>query len=83
MGTGDGYDAGCESIESLKVKLDFLMTCPTLAAAFLEFHEPLAAWLNPSTQGSSKNDTLLASGELYNNFVRIDVWFKPLARGKA
>ncbi|THH27229.1 hypothetical protein EUX98_g6965 [Antrodiella citrinella] len=46
------------------------------SAAFLEFHEPLAAWLHPSTIGHSGNDTLLASGELYNNFVRLDVWFK-------
>ena len=46
------------------------------AAAFLEFHEPLAAWLHPSTQGLSKDDTLLASGEIYNNYVRMDVWSK-------
>ncbi|KAK7682610.1 hypothetical protein QCA50_014410 [Cerrena zonata] len=45
-------------------------------AAFLEFHEPLGAWLHPKTQGISKDDTLLASGEVYNNFVRMDVWFK-------
>ncbi|KAH8092568.1 galactose mutarotase-like protein [Cristinia sonorae] len=50
------------------------------SAAFLEFHEPLAAWLNPSTIGHSGNDTLLASGEIYNNFVKMDVWFKsPVA----
>ena len=46
------------------------------AAAFLEFHEPLAAWLHPATQGPSQDDTLLASGEVYNNFVRMDVLFK-------
>ncbi|GBE88173.1 galactose mutarotase-like protein [Sparassis latifolia] len=46
------------------------------SAAFLEFHEPLAAWLHPETQGSSGSDTLLASGEIYNNFVRMDVWYK-------
>lgn len=45
------------------------------AAAFLEFHEPLAAWMNPGTSPSG-NDTLLASGELYNNFVKIDVTYK-------
>ncbi|THH04870.1 hypothetical protein EW145_g5208 [Phellinidium pouzarii] len=44
-------------------------------AAFLEFHEPLAAWLNPATSPSG-NDTLLASGELYNNFVKVDVTYK-------
>ncbi|KAI0790063.1 galactose mutarotase-like domain-containing protein [Abortiporus biennis] len=47
------------------------------SAAFLEFHEPLAAWQNPSTLGPSGDDTLLASGEIYNNYVRMDVWFKP------
>ncbi|CAL1717421.1 unnamed protein product [Somion occarium] len=47
----------------------------TNPAAFLEFHEPLAAWLHPETQGPDKNDTLLASGEVYNNFVRVDVWY--------
>jgi len=46
------------------------------SAAFLEFHEPLAAWLHPDTQGPEANDTLLASGEVYNNFVRMDVWLK-------
>lgn len=44
-------------------------------AAFLEFHEPLAAWLNPET-ALSGNDTLLASGELYNNFVKVDVTYR-------
>ena len=47
-----------------------------IAAAFLEFHEPLGAWLHPNTQGLSKDDTLLTSGEVYNNFVRMDVWYK-------
>jgi len=42
--------------------------------AFLEFHEPLAAWLHPETAVSG--DTLLTSDELYNNFVRVDVLFK-------
>ena len=45
-------------------------------AAFLEFHEPLAAFLHPDTVGPSKNDTLLASGEVYNNWVRMDVWYR-------
>ncbi|KAI0693410.1 galactose mutarotase-like protein [Cytidiella melzeri] len=46
------------------------------SAAFLEFHEPLAAWLHPATLGSSGDDTLLTSGEVYNNFVRLDVLYK-------
>jgi len=46
------------------------------SAAFLEFHEPLAAWLHPETVGRSGNDTLLASGEVYNNYVRLDVWYR-------
>ncbi|KAI0950664.1 hypothetical protein AcW1_007914 [Taiwanofungus camphoratus] len=46
------------------------------SAAFLEFHEPLAAWLHPETRGVSGSDTLLASGEVYNNFVRMDVWYR-------
>lgn len=46
------------------------------AAAFLELHEPLAAWLHPGTVGASGNDTLLASGEVYNNYVRMDVLYR-------
>ena len=46
------------------------------AAAFLEFHAPLAAWIHPGTRGATDEDTLLASGEVYNNFVRMDVWYK-------
>ncbi|KAH9916188.1 galactose mutarotase-like protein [Amylocystis lapponica] len=46
------------------------------SAAFLEFHEPLAAWLHPETRGPSGSDTLLASGEVYNNVVRMDVWYR-------
>lgn len=48
------------------------------SAAFLEFHEPLAAFLeqNAPTRGASGDDTLLAPGELYNNFVRADVWYR-------
>ncbi|KAF5359879.1 hypothetical protein D9756_003611 [Leucocoprinus leucothites] len=40
-------------------------------AAFLEFHEPLAAFLRPENRDGE--DTLLASGELYNNFVRLEI----------
>ena len=46
------------------------------AAAFLEFHAPLAAWIHPQSRGPLGDDTLLASGEVYNNFVRLDVWYK-------
>ncbi|EPT05454.1 hypothetical protein FOMPIDRAFT_1155225 [Fomitopsis schrenkii] len=46
------------------------------SAAFLELHEPLAAWLHPGTVGASGNDTLLASGEVYNNYVRMDVLYR-------
>ncbi|KAM5539278.1 hypothetical protein V8D89_007151 [Ganoderma adspersum] len=46
------------------------------SAAFLEFHAPLAAWIHPQSRGPLGDDTLLASGEVYNNFVRLDVWYK-------
>ncbi|KAH9921180.1 galactose mutarotase-like protein [Epithele typhae] len=56
-------------------------TPPDVPAAFLEFHAPLAAWMNPATRGPTGEgeDTLLASGELYNNFTRMDVWYKAPA----
>ncbi|THH17897.1 hypothetical protein EW146_g2994 [Bondarzewia mesenterica] len=44
------------------------------SAAFLEFHEPIASFLHPSTNPSG-NDTLLGPDEIYNNFVRIDVLY--------
>jgi len=46
------------------------------AAAFLEFHEPLAAWLHP--WGADGNDTLLTSQLLYNNFTKVNVYFKTV-----
>ncbi|KAH9885801.1 galactose mutarotase-like protein [Cubamyces lactineus] len=49
---------------------------PPGTAAFLEFHAPLAAWIHPQTRGPTGEDTLLASGEVYNNFVRMDVWYR-------
>ncbi|KIJ51518.1 hypothetical protein M422DRAFT_26924 [Sphaerobolus stellatus SS14] len=49
--------------------------------AFLEFHEPLAAWLHPETAVSG--DTLVTSDELYNNFVRVDVLYKKPATAPA
>ncbi|KAJ3565951.1 hypothetical protein NP233_g7314 [Leucocoprinus birnbaumii] len=42
----------------------------TWSAAFLEFHEPLAAFLQPANKNAE--DTLLASDELYNNFIRLE-----------
>ncbi|KAG8864903.1 hypothetical protein FRB96_003489 [Tulasnella sp. 330] len=47
------------------------------AAAFLEFHEPLAAWLHPWGQSPGKS-TLLGSNELYNNFTKVNVYFKAV-----
>ncbi|THU82850.1 galactose mutarotase-like protein [Dendrothele bispora CBS 962.96] len=43
-------------------------------AAFLEFHDILSAFLDPANK--NKEDTLLTSDELYNNYVRCDVMFK-------
>jgi hypothetical protein len=45
---------------------------PSSAAAFLEFHEPLAAFLFPQLQ-RNEDDTLLKSEEVYHNFVKVDV----------
>ncbi|KAH7097394.1 galactose mutarotase-like protein [Auriculariales sp. MPI-PUGE-AT-0066] len=44
---------------------------PKYSAAFLEFHELLAAWLHPYS--TSATDTLLTSDTVYNNFVRVDI----------
>ncbi|KAF7337061.1 Galactose mutarotase-like protein [Mycena venus] len=44
------------------------------SAAFLEFHDPLAAFLDPANK--DKEDTLLTSDEIYHNYVRCDVKFK-------
>lgn len=59
-----------------EVQLNLVLRPVILGAAFLEFHEPLAAFLHPETVGPSHNDTLLASGEVYNNWVRMDVWYR-------
>ncbi|KAK7435357.1 hypothetical protein VKT23_019708 [Stygiomarasmius scandens] len=47
-------------------------------AAFLEFHDILSAFLDPANK--DKEDTLLTSDELYNNYVRCDVMFKDPTR---
>ncbi|KAF5374514.1 hypothetical protein D9615_009094 [Tricholomella constricta] len=46
-------------------------------AAFLEFHQPLAAFLDPKNKDG--DDTLLTTDELYHNYVRCDVRFKEVA----
>jgi len=45
------------------------------SAAFLEFHEPHAAFLHPEIVAKSitKDNTLLADGELYHNYVKMDL----------
>jgi len=43
-------------------------------AAFLEFHDPLAAFLQPDNKDGE--DTLLTSDEMYNNFVRLEIDFE-------
>ncbi|KAI0067218.1 galactose mutarotase-like protein [Artomyces pyxidatus] len=43
-------------------------------SAFLEFHEPLASFLHPTTNPSG-DDTLLGQDEIYNNYVRVDVLY--------
>ncbi|KAF5347395.1 hypothetical protein D9758_011255 [Tetrapyrgos nigripes] len=43
-------------------------------AAFLEFHDILSAFLDPSNK--DKEDTLLTRDELYNNYVRCDVVYR-------
>ncbi|KAM6490718.1 Galactose mutarotase-like domain containing protein [Amanita muscaria] len=43
----------------------------TGSAAFLEFHNPLGAFLFPTNK--DRQDTLLTSNEIYHNFVRCDI----------
>ncbi|KAK0446130.1 galactose mutarotase-like domain-containing protein [Armillaria borealis] len=50
----------------------------TGTAAFLEFHDVLSAFLDPSNKDGE--DGLLTQDELYNNYVRCDVRFKALAK---
>lgn len=45
-------------------------------AAFLEFHEPYPSFLYPALSPSGY-DTLLVSGEIYNNYLKIDVGYTP------
>ncbi|KAG6849595.1 hypothetical protein H0H93_007117 [Arthromyces matolae] len=45
-------------------------------AAFLEFHEPISAFLDPKNKDGE--DSLLTTDELYHNYVRMDVKFKEV-----
>ncbi|KAG6827911.1 hypothetical protein H0H92_009980 [Tricholoma furcatifolium] len=47
-------------------------------AAFLEFHEPISAFLDPKNKDGE--DSLLTTDELYHNYVRLDVRFKEVPR---
>ena len=75
---GDGYGPGSPS--SLPCLLPSDTDRPDIhriAAAFFPFHAPVAAWLYPpEARGPTGDDTLLAPGEVYDNFVRLDVWYK-------
>ncbi|KAG6873480.1 hypothetical protein C0995_015183 [Termitomyces sp. Mi166 len=46
------------------------------SAAFLEFHEPISAFLDPKNK--DKEDSLLTTDELYHNYVRLDVKFTSI-----
>ncbi|KAG6840890.1 hypothetical protein C0991_003414 [Blastosporella zonata] len=45
-------------------------------AAFLEFHEPISAFLDPKNKDGE--DSLLTTDELYHNYVRLDVKFRQV-----
>ncbi|EPQ52513.1 galactose mutarotase-like protein [Gloeophyllum trabeum ATCC 11539] len=46
------------------------------SAAFLEFHAPLAAWLHPETVRDGFDTLLAGNGEVYNNWVKADIYYK-------
>ncbi|KAF8339793.1 galactose mutarotase-like domain-containing protein [Cantharellus anzutake] len=49
-------------------------------AAFLEFHAPHSAFLHKfgdPAQAKPGDDTILTSDELYNHWVRLDIWHTP------
>ncbi|KZT23155.1 galactose mutarotase-like protein [Neolentinus lepideus HHB14362 ss-1] len=46
------------------------------SAAFLEFHSPLAAWLHPDTVRDGFDTLIAGNGEVYNNWVKADVYYK-------
>jgi len=43
------------------------------AAAFLEFHEPHAAWLHP---WAAKGDTIISSNEIYHNYTKVSFTYQ-------
>ncbi|KAG8821415.1 hypothetical protein FRC17_009834 [Serendipita sp. 399] len=49
---------------------------PKEACVYLEFHDPLSAFLHPQ----NGIDSLLTSDEIYHNYVKLNFGFKPLAR---
>jgi len=53
------------------------------SAVFLEFHAPHSAFIHKygesSTEGQLGDDTILTSDELYNHWVRIDMWHTPVS----
>ncbi|KAI4520280.1 galactose mutarotase-like protein [Schizophyllum commune Loenen D] len=50
---------------------------PPHTAVFLEFHHPLASFLIPENKDTDI-DTLLTTGELYNNYVRAEISYTPI-----
>ncbi|KAL1657901.1 galactose mutarotase-like domain-containing protein [Schizophyllum commune] len=50
---------------------------PPHTAVFLEFHHPLASFLIPENKDTDI-DTLLTTGELYNNYVRAEISYTPV-----
>ncbi|KAG9026057.1 hypothetical protein FS842_005149, partial [Serendipita sp. 407] len=50
---------------------------PKEACVYLEFHDPLSAFLHPQ----NGIDSLLTSDEIYHNYVKLNFGFKPPARG--
>jgi hypothetical protein len=67
-----GTDIALDVSSSLPIFLSLMNINSTSAAAFLEFHEPIAAFLFPRLQRDD-DDTLLTSNEVYHNFVKVDV----------
>ncbi|KAH9921186.1 galactose mutarotase-like protein [Epithele typhae] len=50
------------------------------SAAFLGFQASFATWLDPTTRVREDEDTMLTSGQVYNNSTRMDVWYKAPPR---
>ena len=71
-----GMYVSARAAASLFSFVRMLIRALATAAAFLEFHAPHAAWLHPQGRGPTGEDTLLTSGEVYNNYARMSVWYK-------